>query len=35
MTGDVASETTTVHMNSPPGPASFLPFVRSILAGFA
>lgn len=28
------STSTTVHMNSPSGPESFLPFVRAILRGF-
>lgn len=28
-----ASSSTTVHMNSPSGPDSFLPFVRSVLRG--
>ena len=27
------SDSTTVHMNSPSGPESFLPFVRSVLSG--
>jgi hypothetical protein len=27
------SSSTTVHMNSPSGPRSFLPFVRSVLNG--
>ena len=29
----LASDHTTVHMNSPSGPASFLPFVRAVIAG--
>jgi hypothetical protein len=28
-----SSASTTVHMNSPSGPESFLPFVRSVLRG--
>jgi hypothetical protein len=28
------SASTTVHMNSPSGPESYLPFVRSVLRGF-
>lgn len=28
------SNSTTVHMNSPSGPESFLPFVQSVLDGF-
>ncbi len=27
------SDSTTVHMNSPSGPESYLPFVRSVLRG--
>jgi hypothetical protein len=27
------SRSTTVHLNSPSGPESFLPFVRAVLAG--
>lgn len=30
-----SSSSTTVHMNSPSGPESFLPFVRSVLRGLA
>jgi precorrin-6B methylase 2 len=29
------SNATFVHMNSPSGPRSFLPFVRSVLSGFS
>ncbi|MBO0709423.1 MAG: hypothetical protein J2P43_16390 [Candidatus Dormibacteraeota bacterium] len=29
-----SSQSTTVHMNSPSGPASFLPFVRAVITGF-
>lgn len=29
-----SSRSTTVHMNSPSGPESFLPFVRAVLRGF-
>jgi hypothetical protein len=28
------SASTTVHMNSPSGPESYLPFVRAVLRGF-
>jgi hypothetical protein len=28
-----ASDSTTVHMNSPSGPETYLPFVRSVLHG--
>ena len=28
-----SSNSTTVHMNSPSGPESFLPFVKSVLSG--
>lgn len=31
----LSSNSTTVHMNSPSGPESFLPFVRSVLIGLA
>jgi hypothetical protein len=27
------SHSTTVHLNSPSGPASFLPFVRAVISG--
>ena len=30
-----SSSSTTVHMNSPSGPESYLPFVRSVLRGLA
>lgn len=30
-----ASNSTRVHMNSPSGPESYLPFVRSVLRGLA
>lgn len=29
-----SSQSTTVHMNSPSGPASFLPFARAVATGF-
>ncbi|MDN5916315.1 MAG: hypothetical protein L0I76_14640 [Pseudonocardia sp.] len=29
-----SSTSTTVHMNSPSGPDSYLPFVRAVLRGF-
>lgn len=27
------SQSTTVHLNSPSGPASFLPFVHAVISG--